>query len=142
MMTRPALASVRAALAAGESLSLILVLALAGGAGGALSGCSSLTTLTVRPTEPSALSLVPAPRLSEYRYKRVLIVPPEEGVGVSDRIESQVPASRDVRFYTGEVEKILLAKGFEVVSTEIVARAKNASASGKYSFAERALVMG
>ena len=107
-----------------------------------LGGCSSLTTLTVRPTQPSALSLVPAPRLSEYRYKRVLIVPPEEGVAVSDRIESQVPASRDVRFYTGEVEKILLAKGFEVVSTEIVARAKNASASGKYSFAERALVMG
>jgi hypothetical protein len=107
-----------------------------------LTGCSSLTTLTVRPTTPSELSLVPAPRLSEHRYKRVLIVPPEEGVSVSDRIESQVPASRDVRFYTGEVEKILLAKGFEVVSSEIVARAKNASASGKYSFAERALVLG
>lgn len=108
----------------------------------ALPGCSSLTTLTVRPTKPSELSLVPAPRLSEHRYKRVLIVPPEEGVTVSDRIESQVPAAREVRFYTGEVEKILLAKGFEVVSSEIVARAKSASPSGKYSFAERALVLG
>src|SRR5688572_25677360 len=99
MMTRPALGFVRAALRAGESSSLLLALAL----GAALGGCSSLTTLTVRPTQPSALSLVPAPRLTEYRYKRVLIVPPEEGVTVSDRIESQVPASRDVRFYTGEV---------------------------------------
>jgi hypothetical protein len=108
----------------------------------ALPACSSLKTLTVRPSQPSELSLVPAPRLTEHRYKRVLIVPPEEGVSVSDRIESQVPAARDTRFYTGEVEKILLAKGFEVVSSEIVARAKNASASGKYSFAERALVLG
>jgi hypothetical protein len=124
----------RSARCVGAALSLCGLLALP--------ACSSLKTLTVRPSQPSELSLVPAPRLSEHRYKRVLIVPPEEGVSVSERIESQVPTARDTRFYTGEVEKILLAKGFEVVSSEIVARAKSASASGKYSFAERALVLG
>lgn len=107
-----------------------------------LSGCSSLTTLTVRPTQAVEPTLVPAPRLSERKYKRILIVPPEEGISVSDRVESPAPSEKDVRFYTGEVEKILLAKGFEVVSSEIVARARTAAQSGKYSFAERALVMG
>jgi hypothetical protein len=107
-----------------------------------LCGCSSLTTLTVRPTQAVEPTLVPAPRLSERKYKRILIVPPEEGISVSDRVESPAPSEKDVRFYTGEVEKILLAKGFEVVSSEIVARARTAAQSGKYSFAERALVMG
>jgi hypothetical protein len=107
-----------------------------------LSGCGSLSTLTVRPTQAVEPTLVPAPRLSERKYKRILIVPPEEGISVSDRVESPAPSEKDVRFYTGEVEKILLAKGFEVVSSEIVARARTAAQSGKYSFAERALVMG
>jgi hypothetical protein len=107
-----------------------------------LTGCASLSTLTVRPSEAAQPTLVPAPRLSERKYKRILIVPPEEGVAVSERIESPAPSEKDVRFYAGEVEKILLAKGFEVVSSEIVARARTAAQTGKYSFAERALVMG
>jgi hypothetical protein len=116
---------------------LLLSLAIA-----VLTGCGSLTTLTVRPTQAAEPTLVPAPRLSERKYKRLLIVPPEEGISVSERVESPAPSEKDVRFYTGEVEKILLAKGFEVVSSEIVARARTAAQTGKYSFAERALVMG
>ncbi len=107
-----------------------------------LAGCSSLSSLTVRPTDAVPPTLVPAPRLSEHRYKRILIVPPEEGISVSDRVESPAPSEKDVRYYTGEVEKILLAKGFEVISAEITARARTAAQSGKYSYAERALVMG
>src|SRR5690606_21649238 len=41
------------------------------GAMAVLCGCSSITTLTVRPTEPSKLELVPAPQLTQRQYKRI-----------------------------------------------------------------------
>jgi hypothetical protein len=106
-----------------------------------LCGCSSLTTLTVRRSEPKALTLVPAPQLTERQYKRILLVPPEQGVKVSPLVESQIPSEKELSYYTSKLEKILLAKGFEVVSAEIVARAKTA-ASGARTPAERAVAMG
>jgi hypothetical protein len=107
-----------------------------------LSGCSSLTTLTVRRSEPKPPTLVPAPQLTERQYKRVLLVPPEQGVKVSALVESQVPSEKELSYYTSKLEKILLAKGFEVVSSEIVARAKTVVSAGARSYAERALAMG
>jgi hypothetical protein len=106
-----------------------------------LSGCSSLTTLTVRRSEPKALTLVPAPQLTERQYKRILLVPPEQGVKVSPLVESQIPSEKELSYYTSKLEKILLAKGFEVVSAEIVARAKTAI-GGARTPAERAVAMG
>src|SRR4051812_29808797 len=86
-------------------------------------GCSSLTTLTVRPTKPSQLELVPAPQLSQRQYKRILLLPPEENVRVGEGIEAPIVGQKDMRYYIGQIEKAMLSKGFEVVSPEIVARA-------------------
>jgi hypothetical protein len=105
-------------------------------------GCSSLTTLTVRRSQPQALTLVPAPQLMERQYKRILLVPPEQGVKVSPLVESQIPSEKELSYYTSKLEKILLAKGFEVVSSEIVARAKVTLGGSSHSFAERAVAMG
>lgn len=107
-----------------------------------LGACSSLTTLTVRKTTPDPLTLVPGPQLAERTYKRILLLPPEHGVSVEERIESQVPKDKDTAYYTAKLEKVLLSKGFEVVASEIVARAKTHTAKGAHSFAERALIMG
>jgi hypothetical protein len=106
-----------------------------------LCSCSSLTTLTVRRSTPKALTLVPAPQLTERQYKRILLVPPEQGVKVSPLVESQIPSEKELSYYTSKLEKILLAKGFEVVSAEIVARAKTAVSTAR-SPAERAIAMG
>jgi hypothetical protein len=106
-----------------------------------LCGCSSLTTLTVRRTTPKALTLVPAPQLTERQYKRILLVPPEQGVKVSPLVESQIPSEKELSYYTSKLEKTLLAKGFEVISAEIVARARTAVGTAR-SFAERAIAMG
>src|SRR5687767_10754208 len=86
-----------------------------------LPGCSSITTLTVRKTSPEPLTLIPGPQLNERAYKRILLLPPEHGVTVDERIESQVPKDKDTAYYTAKLEKVLLAKGFEVVASEIVA---------------------
>src|SRR5689334_6167091 len=107
-----------------------------------LPACSSLTTLTVRPTKPSQLELVPAPQLSQKQYKRILLLPPEENVRIGEGIEAPVVGQKDMRFYIAHIEKAMLAKGFEVVSPEIVARAGSAPGAGTRSAAERAMVMG
>lgn len=107
-----------------------------------LGACSSLTALTVRKTTPAPLTLVPGLQLAERTYQRILLLPPEHGVSVEERIESQVPKDKDTAYYTAKLEKILLAKGFQVVASEIVARAKTNTAKGAHSFAERALIMG
>jgi hypothetical protein len=63
-------------------------------------------------------------------------------VEVSERVESLAPREKDAGYYTTKLERILLAKGFDVVASEVLTRAKNLSASSGRSFAERVLLMG
>ncbi len=105
-------------------------------------GCSSVSTLTVRPTTPAQLELTPAPQLTQRQYKRILLLAPEQPVRVVEGIEAPVVVEKDTRYYVTQLEKVLLAKGFSVVSSEIVARAGTAPGLASRSAAERALIMG
>lgn len=109
----------------------------------ALVACGSSMKLTVRPSQPAAVENVLAPKLSEHAYKRVLLLPPETPVEVKD-LDVAVVRDKQVAYYTTKVEKLLLAKGFEVISPEIVARADSETKgqNEKLSAAEKALILG
>jgi len=99
-------------------------------------GCGSSLSLTVRPGTAPPPELIPAAPLSKHAYKKILVLPPES----IELKEVNAPAVKEKGpdYYTGLVEKALLTDGFEVISSEIVARA-----GGKdMSAAEKAMVLG
>lgn len=100
-----------------------------------VAGCGSAITLGVDPTEPVPVESLPAPQLSEQEYKKVLLLPPDEPVGIRD-LEFDAPREKKAAYYIGKIEKILLGHGFEVVSSGVGA------GSPKGSPAERAMKLG
>ncbi|MDD9936309.1 MAG: SH3 domain-containing protein [Myxococcales bacterium] len=104
-------------------------------------GCGSALTLTVEPGEPQPPELLPAPQLSTYAYRKVLLLPPEGGVALKG-IDVAAVKEKKSSFYMSKLEKVMLAQGFEVISSEVVARAAKSKGSGKLSAAEKALVLG
>jgi Bacterial SH3 domain len=105
-------------------------------------GCAKADTLTVKPGTPTALELLPSPRLEEFAYKKILLLPFEGEVTLEDT-ELPVLRQQDGSYYTNRLEKALLARGFEVISPEIVARvSKSVKDTGKLSAVEKAMVMG
>ncbi len=108
-----------------------------------LSACGSATTLTVKPSKPQQAELVPVPRLKQYAYKKILLLPPAQAVALHDvKIKSVV--GRPKQYYTAKLEKALLQKGFEMIDPAIVARAEQGlkSRKGTLSAAEKAMIMG
>lgn len=103
---------------------------------GLSAACGSSMSLTVRPGTAPPPELIPAAPLSAHAYRKILVLPPE-AVEVKD-VTATVVAERGAEYYTGLVEKALLAEGFEVISSEIVARA----GSKDMSAAEKAMVLG
>jgi hypothetical protein len=104
-------------------------------------GCGGGVTLGVDPTEPKPVESLPAPPLGERAYRKILLLPPADAVGLRD-VEFDVPREKKASYYVGKLEKLLLAQGFEVISSEIVARADDSSAAAKLSPAEKAMVLG
>jgi hypothetical protein len=102
-------------------------------------GCGSNLTLTVHPTTPAAVELVPSPQLREQAYKKILLLPPESAVQV-EKVESKIVQAKDAGYYTSLLEKSLLGQGFEVISAEVTARA-GAAAAGKNAM-EKAIMLG
>lgn len=109
----------------------------------ALSGCGSTIALLQKPTEPAAVELVPAPRLKQYVYKKILLLPPEKAVEVRD-FRVKTVSEKTAQYYMAKLEKALLQKGFQVISPEIVARADQGAKDSKnaLSAAEKAMIMG
>jgi hypothetical protein len=107
------------------------------------SACGSAATLVIKPTQPPAAELVPDPRLKQFAYKKILLLPPEQPVALKD-LEVQAVAEKPTQYYTAKLEKALVKKGFQVISPEIVARAAQGakSAKGGLSAAEKAMIMG
>jgi hypothetical protein len=105
-------------------------------------GCAKPDTLTVKPGEPAPAEIVPSPQLEEFAYKKILMLPYEGKIDVRD-LDLQVVSTKDSHWYGSRVERALLSQGFDVISSEIVARAqKNIRGANKMSSAEKALVMG
>ncbi len=105
-------------------------------------GCAKADTLTVKPSTPEDPELVPSPRLEEFAYKKILLLPYEGEVTIKD-LEFTTLGDQDGAYYTSKLEKALLARGFEVISPEIVARiTKSTKGAGKLSAVEKAMVMG
>ncbi len=105
-------------------------------------GCAKADTLTVKPGTPTALELLPSARLEEFAYKKILLLPFEGEVTVKN-VEFAVLKQQDGSYYTSKLEKALLARGFEVIAPEIVARAsKSVKGADKLSAVEKAMVMG
>jgi Bacterial SH3 domain len=108
-----------------------------------IGACGSSMKLTVRPSQPAPVETVLAPKLSERAYRRVLLLPPEAAVEIKD-VSVPVVGEKQVAYYTTKLEKLLLGKGFEVISPEIVARAGSElqGKQDKLSAAEKALILG
>lgn len=104
-------------------------------------GCGGAITLGVDPTEPTPVESLPAPPLGERAYKKILLLPPSDAVAIRD-VEFDAPRDKKASYYVGKIEKLLLAQGFEVISSEIVARADESGAASKLSSAEKAMVLG
>lgn len=100
-------------------------------------GCGSSLSLTVRPGTAAPPELIPAAPLSKHVYRKILVLPPES-VDVKD-LAVPVVDEMGPDYYTGLVEKVLLAEGFEVISSEIVARA---GGKAGMSAVEKAMVLG
>ncbi len=103
-------------------------------------GCAKADTLTVKPGSPGAPELVPSPRLEQFAYKKILLLPYDGTVAVKG-MDSAALTDQTGDYYTSKIEKGLLAQGFEVISPEIVARAKKSLGKG-VSPAEKAMMMG
>ncbi len=101
-------------------------------------GCGSAMTLTVEPREATPAELLPAPQLSQLEYRKVLLLPSEKPVVFKD-VEQAIVRERDARYYLRKLEKVLLAQGFEVISSEVVARAHGGK---KMTAAEKAMLLG
>lgn len=104
--------------------------------------CGGAITLGVDPTEPTPVESLPAPPLGERAYKKILLLPPADKVAVRD-VEFDTARDKKASYYVSKIEKLLLAQGFEVISSEIVARAdESGAATSKLSPAEKAMVLG
>jgi hypothetical protein len=99
--------------------------------------------LTVRPTQPTAIDSVVSPKLSEHAFKKILLLPPEAGLDAK-HIDVAVVREKPIGYYMAKLEKLLLARGFEIISSEIVARADSEvqGQKGKLSAAEKAMILG
>ncbi len=107
-----------------------------------LGGCAKADTLTVKPGNPEAPELTPSPRLEEFAYKKVLLLPFEGEVSVKD-LDAPALKEQAGPYYTAKVERELLSQGFEVISPEVVARvSKKMKGTDKLSAAEKAMIMG
>jgi hypothetical protein len=108
-----------------------------------LLGCGSSQRLTVRPSQPAPVDTTVSPKLNEHAYRKVLLLPPERGVDARDAKVASV-RKKSIDYYMAKLERLLLAKGFEVISPEIVARAgaEVGGKSGQLSAAEKALILG
>lgn len=102
--------------------------------------CGGSASLTVRPVTASPPELIPAAPLSKHAYRRVLVLPPE-AVELKD-VDIASVAEKSPAYYSGAIEKALLAAGFEVISAEIVARADSKQGAPGMSAAEKAMVLG
>lgn len=118
----------------------ILIFASAAVLGATLQGCGGTTSLTVRPVTAAPPELIPAPPLGKYAYRKVLVLPPEQ-VELKD-LKIPAVAEKTPAYYSGAVEKALLAAGLEVISSEIVARAGEGHGKHEMSAAEKAMVLG
>jgi hypothetical protein len=107
---------------------------------GAAVACGKTSTLTVKPGQSTAAELLPAEQLEKHVYKKILVLPIEKDVEIKDT-SIKVLREKKADYYGTKLEKALLGQGFEVISAEIVARAKK-GVSTKSSAAERALIMG
>lgn len=103
--------------------------------------CGSALTLSVEPGEPTPAELLPAPMLSNYAYKKVLLLPPEGEVVLKD-VDLPTVTEKKASFYMSKLEKVMLAQGFEVISSEVVARASKAKGAAELSAGEKALLLG
>lgn len=106
----------------------------------AASACGKADTLTVKPESPAPPELVPSPRLEELSYEKILLLP-YDGEIIVEGVEAPALVERKGDYYTTKIEKALLAQGFEVISPEIVARAKKTAGKGATP-AEKAMAMG
>lgn len=104
-------------------------------------GCGSALTLTVEPSEAPPPELLPAPQLSENAYRNVLVLPPEAGVEVKD-VEVPAASEKKAGYYVAKLEKVMLSKGFEVISSEVTARADKDGSKVGLSAAEKAMMLG
>ena len=105
-----------------------------------LTACGKTSTLTVKPGQSSSPELIPAKQLEASIYKKILVLPIEGDIEVKDTT-IKVLREKKPEYYGAKLEKALLAQGFEVISSEIVARAQK-GIKGKLSGAEKALIMG
>jgi len=106
-----------------------------------LTGCGSALTLTVEPSAAPPPELLPAPQLSENAYRNVLVLPPEGGVEVKD-VDLPAVTEKKAGYYVAKLEKVMLAKGFEVISSEVTARADKGGSKVGLSGAEKAMMLG
>lgn len=99
--------------------------------------------MSVKPSTPEPPELIPAEQLKTFVYKKVLVLPIEQGVIQGD---STLPVlkNKDAGYFGAKVEKALLEQGFQVISSEIVARAEKSLGKGSASLSptEKALVLG
>jgi hypothetical protein len=107
---------------------------------GAAVACGKTSTLTVKPGDATAPELLPAEQLEKHVYKKILVLPLEKDVEIKDT-SIKVLREKSPDYYTTKLEKALLTNGFEVISSEIVARAQK-GIKNKMSAAEKALLMG
>ncbi|MDH5674859.1 MAG: SH3 domain-containing protein [Myxococcales bacterium] len=98
-------------------------------------------TLQVAPEKPPPSELTPTAKLGDHAYHRVLLLPPDKPVAIEN---VETPNARDskIDYYMGKVEKSLLASGFEVISSEVVARAAKGKGAGKFTGTEKAMLLG
>jgi hypothetical protein len=104
-------------------------------------GCGSAIVLGVDPSEPAPVESLPAPQLSKNVYRKILLLPPTGQVDVKN-VEFDVARSTDPARYVRRIEKGLLGAGFEVIASEVVARAAKAGSQEKLSAGEKAMVLG
>jgi hypothetical protein len=107
---------------------------------GSLVACGKTSTLTVKPGDATPPELLPSEQLEKFVYKKILVLPIEKEVEIKDT-SIKVLRDKDAGYYSTNLEKALLTQGFEVISSEIVARAQK-GVSSKLSGAEKALIMG
>lgn len=107
---------------------------------GTLAACGKTSTLTVKPGDSTPPELLPSEQLEKHVYKKILVLPIEKDVEIED---TTIQALRDKKpeYYSTRLEKALLSQGFEVIASEIVARAQK-GINSKLSAAEKALLMG
>lgn len=106
-------------------------------------GCGKTGTLSVKPSDPETAEILASDGLKQYIYKKILLLPIEPKA-LQRGSQLAIIKSKEVDYYTAKVEKALLAQGFEIISSEIVARAEKSLGSNakNLSAAQKAMTMG